>query len=215
MAMIGFAPMLWLVIVRGSPEQRTERQQLMEAISLGVIVPLAQRSALEFVDTSRYPYWRPTQYYYRGRIVNSLSPDYTRMRSWIDECHSLQPNHHSKCKSLRGNMSFQSRVIDCWTRQIVPLTRDVEYLALSYVWGKATDDENSQTSQISGAVPSPAPQTIEDAMSVVRGLEKRHLWVDRYCIWQSENRHLQIQNMHEICPKYDSACRGRQRWIRI
>lgn len=187
-----------VVTVRGSPDQRMERQQLMKAISLGVIVPLAQRSALQFMDASHFYDEVPSQYYYRGRIVNSLSPDFTRIRSWIDECNSLQPNCHFKCKSLRGNMSFQSRVIDCWTRQIVPLTRDLEYLALSYVWGKATDDENSQTSQTSGVVSSPAPQTIEDAMSIVRGLEKRYLWVDRYCIWQSESRHLQIQNMHEI-----------------
>ena len=35
-------------------------------------------------------------------------------------------------------------------------------------------------------------------MSVVRSIGKRYLWLDRYCIWQSENRHLQMQNMYEI-----------------
>ena len=179
-----------VAIVRGNSEQKPYIAQLLEAISLGLIVPLAQRSALQSSEISGY-------HHYRGRMVNSLSPDFTRIRSWIDECRSLRPTYHVKCKSLREGMSFQSRVIDCWTRQIVPLTQDLEYLALSYVWGKA-NDENSQTSQTSGFVPFPAPQTIEDAMSVVLGMEERYLWVDRYCIWRSENRHLQIQNMHEI-----------------
>ena len=180
-----------VAIVRGSSDRVLRGEQLLEAISLGVILPLAPRSALQLSETSGY-------HHYRGRIVNSISPDFTRIRTWIDECHSLRPTCHVKCKSLRKNMGFQSRVIDCWTRQIVPMTRDLEYLALSYVWGKATDDENSQTSQTSGFVPFPAPKTIKDAMLVVRGVGKRYLWVDRYCIWQSENRHLQIQNMHEI-----------------
>ena len=47
-------------------------------------------------------------------------------------------------------------------------------------------------------MPFNAPQTIEDAISVVLGIGKEYLWVYRYCIWQSENRDLQIQNMHEI-----------------
>ena len=179
-----------IATVRGKSDQELEPKQLLEAISLGLILPLAQRSALHQLEIPRYQY--------RGRIVNSLLPDFTRIRSWIDECHSLQPNCHFKCKSSRGNMSFQSRVIDCWTRQVVPLTRDLEYLALSYVWGSVIDDKNSQAAQTSGFVPYPAPQTIEDAMSVVRSMKKSYLWVDRYCIWQSENRHLQIQNMHEI-----------------
>ena len=180
-----------VAIVRGSSDLAPERKQLLEAISLGLIVPVAQGSTLQLSTISGY-------HRYRGRIINSISPDFTQIRSWIDKCHSLQPTSHFKCKSSREDMGFQSRVIDCWTRQIVPLTRDMEYLTLSYVWGKAVHDDSSQTSQTTGFVPLPAPQTIEDAMSAVRSLEKRYLWVDRYCIWQLEDRHLQIQNMHEI-----------------
>ena len=179
-----------IAIVRGGYDQRLDPKQLLQAISLGLIVPLAQRSAPELLEIPGY--------HYRGRTVNSLLPDFTRIRSWIDECHGLQSDCHVECKYSRGNVGFQTRIIDCWTRQIVHLTEDLEYLALSYVWGSSIDDKNSQTSQISGFVPFPAPQTIEDAMSVVRSVEKRYLWVDRYCIWQSENRQLQIQNMHEI-----------------
>ena len=163
-----------IAIVQGGSDQRPGPRGLLKATSLGLIVPLAQRFALHLLEISGCQY--------RGRMVNSLLPDFTRLRSWIDECHSLQSNCHVKCKSLRANVGFQSRVIDCWTRQVVPLTQDLEYLALSYVWGSVIGDKNSQASQNSGFVPFPAPQTIEDAMSVVRNLEKRYLWVDRYCI---------------------------------
>ena len=171
------------IVVGGSPHQHLSRKQLLKATSLGLILPISENSGYRHIS---------------GRVVNSGSPDFTRIRSWIDECHSLRPTCHDKCKFVPDNMDFQSRVIDCWTRQIVPLTRDLEYLALSYVWGRAIDDENSQTSRMSGFVPFPAPKTIEDAMSIVRSMGKRYLWVDRYCIWQSEDRHLQIQNMHKI-----------------
>ena len=177
-----------IAIVRGGFDQRLDPKQLLQAISLGLIVPLAQRSAINVLEIPGY--------HYRGRMVNSLRPDFPRIRSWIDECHSLQSEYHVNCKSLRADVDFQTRVIDCWTRQVVPLTRDLEYLALSYVWGRFIDDQNSQTSQT--RLPFPAPQTIEDAMSIVRKMEKRYLWVDRYCILQPENRQLQIQNMDKI-----------------
>ena len=175
-----------VAIVRVDSDQALDIAQLVKAISLGLILPLAEGSAVQPWDIfgSRR---------YRGRIVSSLSPDFTRIRSWIGECHSTKPGCHSECKSLRGNTTFQSRVRDCWTRQIVPLTRELEYLALSYVWGKAIDDETFQDPQnSSGFVQSPASQTIEDAMSIVRDMGERYLWVDRYCIWRLENRHLQI-----------------------
>jgi hypothetical protein len=35
-------------------------------------------------------------------------------------------------------------------------------------------------------------------MTIVRALHKRYLWIDRYCIWESEDKHLQIQNMDQI-----------------
>ena len=153
-----------IAIVRGEFDQRLDPKQLLQSISLGLIVPLAQRSALHLLEVPGY--------HYRGRMVHNLLPDFNRIRSWIDKCHSLQSNCHVKCKSSRGNVAFQTRVIDCWTRQVVPLLRDMEYLALSYVWGKLIDDKNSQASQTGGFVPFPAPQTIEDASQLFEELTK-------------------------------------------
>ena len=180
-----------IAIVRGHSDLAPANKQLLEAISLGLILPLAQGTFPPFSKDLSY-------HHYRGRVVSSLHPDYTLFASWIEDCYSSKSSSHVKCRFVRGDMGFQSRVINCWTREIVPLTQDLEYLALSYVWGRVTDDEDSQTSETSGWVPFNAPQTIEDAISVVLGIGKEYLWVDRYCIWQSENRDLQIQNMHEI-----------------
>jgi hypothetical protein len=56
------------------------------------------------------------------------------------------------------------------------LAQDLEYLALSYVWGnEATDIATYQTVQHGYSIPAHAPQTIEDAMSVVRNLGQRYL----------------------------------------
>lgn len=48
------------------------------------------------------------------------------------------------------------------------------------------------------------PQVIEDAMVVVRNLDRRYLWVDKYCIDQKDHdeKDLQIRNMDRI---YENA----------
>ena len=54
------------------------------------------------------------------------------------------------------------------TREIVPLAQDLEYLALSYVWGNETSETRiNETVQLGYSMPLAAPQAIEDAMSVV------------------------------------------------
>ena len=179
-----------VAIVRGSSDLAPANNQLLEAISVGLILPLSPESFWE-LKRRDHSYRN-----YRGRRVSNR-PDYALIASWIDDCCSSRFNTHVKCKFVREDMGFQSRVINCRTRDIVPLTRDLEYLALSYVWGRVTDDKDIQAAENTGWVPW-APRTIEDAISVVLSIGKEYLWVDRYCIWQSENRDLQIQNMHEI-----------------
>ena len=63
-----------VAIVRGASDQAQDIAQLMKAISLGLILPLAQGSAPQPPDSSGGRR-------YRGRIVKSLSPDFTRIRS--------------------------------------------------------------------------------------------------------------------------------------
>ncbi len=96
------------------------------------------------------------------------------------------------------------RVIDCSTQQVVPLQCDQEYFALCYVWGEGAPGLGSSSGDMSLHI-SDAPPVIKDAMTAAKELGGRYLWVDRYCIDQSdaEDMHNQISNMDQM---YEGAC---------
>ena len=134
------------------------------------------------------------EYYARSVLPSWI--DFSQLRTWISECQSSKEKAHSSCQLRRRSIS-NTHVIDCFTRNIVPLGQDHEYLALSYVWGnqehqrlEATAEEATHTQ-----LPRRAPATIEDTINIVKGLGWRFLWVDRYCIPTGEKRHEEIQNM--------------------
>lgn len=86
------------------------------------------------------------------------------------------------------------RVIDCLSLQIVSLPLGHQYVALSYVWG-SYGTSNKDTFDI-----RQAPATIQDAISAAQELGYRYLWVDRYCIDQSDHaqKHSIIQQMGKV-----------------
>lgn len=167
-------------------ERSAKRKQINEAVGKSILVPLPQTSCLSDSGISKYTY--------EGRSVSAKHPNFALMASWVEDCSS----HNGRCKRKPSKVNFQTRVIDCWTRKIVPLTENSEYLALSYVWRKGTQDSAMQQEMQDCDLPSSVPQTIGDALSVVRQLGRRYLWVDRHCIWTSEDKHTQTQNMHHI-----------------
>ena len=69
---------------------------------------------------------------------------------------------------------------------------------MAYCWRKAPGPDGLQHSKSLPA--SGVLQVIEDALSVVRNLEGRYLWVDRYCIDHEDlsSKHHQIQNKDKI-----------------
>ncbi|KAI0426892.1 heterokaryon incompatibility protein-domain-containing protein [Xylaria sp. FL1042] len=93
-------------------------------------------------------------------------------------------------------------LIDCERRRVVNYSTmdqtDLEYVALSYVWGGNSDVSTS----ISGGseLPTSLPRVIEDAILVTLSLGYRFLWIDRYCIDQHDasNKHEQIMHMDSI-----------------
>ena len=184
-------PSIVVAVVEGRASTISKGNRLHEATRRGFIVPVAQ-------DSPRRLLYPICPFLYRARAVSSTKINYARIGFWLRECQKSKHSYYVGISQPRWT-AFCTRVIDCETREILPLTPNYEYLALSYVWGKtANDAEVDQTDQSNHCLPDPAPQTIEDAMTVVRGLRKRYLWVDRYCIWQSEDKHLQIQNMDQI-----------------
>lgn len=111
----------------------------------------------------------------------------------------LEPNgDRYSWEALPGLM-----VIDCFSMRVVSAEPGCEYVALSYVWGSNTSDEEDSKFEpdLRGRR---LPQTIQDAMNVVRVLGKQFLWVDRYCINSTEpgTKHFMISNMDAI---YEAA----------
>lgn len=148
-----------------------------------------------------------------GRLVGPYA-DFELVKSWFDDC----TLHHGTTTCQTDASILQEipglRVIDCSSRRLVswsqlPKTQDRDYVALSYVWGTKSDNENDGNKDISDRtvdwpLPSKLPPLIEDTITAVTKLGFRYLWIDRYCIPQGdqEAKHAQIQNMDSI---YGSA----------
>ncbi|KAL5313548.1 hypothetical protein ACEPPN_017968 [Leptodophora sp. 'Broadleaf-Isolate-01'] len=121
--------------------------------------------------------------------------DFEFVGSRIEECISS----HENCQD--PDIDFwqfdTSRFVDVGERKIVLFDTSTppDYIALSYVWGSVKQISYSLNTTLPRL-----PQTIEDAMIVVRQLGKRYLWVDSLCIDQTNDEHKQsqIMIMHEI-----------------
>ncbi|KAH6637874.1 heterokaryon incompatibility protein-domain-containing protein [Boeremia exigua] len=125
----------------------------------------------------------------RVRKVKTDAVDYDMMRGWLETCARL---HGRACVPVQSVVVPGFKLIDCLTRAIVaPGEGGFEYVALSYVWG-APDSRDGN--------PLTFPKTIEDSMVVTKELGLRYLWVDRYCIDQSNaaEKHTQINMMNYI-----------------
>lgn len=124
--------------------------------------------------------------------LENANIDFPQLKAWQEECCNT---HTSSCaKPDEPEPIAGMKVIDVFTRGIIPATLDLDYAALSYVWGTG----NQETPQ--NGLPNPAPKTIEDALEVTKMLGIPYLWVDRYCIRQDreDEKHDQISRMHLI-----------------
>ncbi|GKZ53733.1 hypothetical protein AnigIFM49718_007610 [Aspergillus niger] len=124
--------------------------------------------------------------------------NYTRLKEWVKNCES---HHGPRCTCSPSPPPFLLKVIDCQTRKIVPLQPGWEYFALSYVWGTPSLEETAgQIQKRKPSLPDNVHGTIEDAITVVRNLGGRYIWVDKYCIDQdnAQEKHDQISHMDLI-----------------
>lgn len=117
---------------------------------------------------------------------------------WITEC---KTSHSDVCTPGSSTRLHNLQVIDCNTRNITRAPAMCEYVALSYVWGPAS---NADLEYVFPTLPARLPQTIEDAITVTKSLGWRYIWIDRYCIDQNdpEDKMRQILQMGAI---YSSA----------
>ncbi|KAM0807515.1 putative Heterokaryon incompatibility protein-domain-containing protein [Seiridium cardinale] len=117
----------------------------------------------------------------KGVILNHEKVDYEPLRGW---CKMIEQIPREAMDVLPVN------VIDCHKRELVPVKGPCDYVALSYVWGKVVVQETAPEGQ---SLPDRLPRAVEDAMAVVRELGLRYLWVDRYCLDQSNKAEFQAQ----------------------
>lgn len=116
-------------------------------------------------------------------------------------------NHQKKDQDLQelnrrtngakdSNLPKGMRFIDCHhdsAQAIAVSTSNLEFVALSYVWGMPEADADIHMTSNTSLI----PRTIRDAMTVVKELGLRYLWVDKYCI-EERNRHTIISQMDKI-----------------
>jgi hypothetical protein len=127
--------------------------------------------------------------------------DFAKARLWLEICKQC---HHSLCGVETIHVPDMN-LIDCEDRTIVEANETTPWLALSYVWGAANQHQSplpvDETGYRKGSrLPELVPRVIQDAMTVTKQLGYRCLWVDEYCIDQSNLIHLrtQINNMGQI-----------------
>jgi hypothetical protein len=125
-------------------------------------------------------------------------PDYTLIRSWIHACAS---SHRSCVVDHDTHSLAKIRLVDVYSRMVVPYPADTspDYVALSYVWGGI----RQASVKLEHAL-TPLPSTIEDALTVVRALGLRYLWVDSLCIDQESDEH-KLSQISVMASIYRSA----------
>jgi hypothetical protein len=129
------------------------------------------------------------------RTIKADQIDFSVMRGW------WAPQNKIRNMPYRSHdaANFPARVIDCRTGRIVAANNRV-YVALSYVWGKPVpgyyDDDTSSEDEL----PEVLPATVKDAIIATQQLGYHYLWVDKYCINQSDEQDKihQVQNMDII-----------------
>lgn len=120
------------------------------------------------------------------------------VKGWLNFC---EENHSSICgKAVHSDEVHSLYMIDCDSRVVVELIGPTRYIALSYVWGESECQSTVVIGDSSWALPSKIASTIEDAIVLTLALGVKYLWVDRFCIDQTnqEAKHQQIRHMDFI-----------------
>lgn len=137
--------------------------------------------------------------------------DTERIRQWLNIC-MLEHKHLEKSvvSSVQDGTFTLLKLIDAQCMKIVPASRIAAYAALSYTWGsnhpsnmdipnKADVPTNANRNfEAVYRLPRSLPRVVEDAIRLIKALGIRYLWIDRYCIDQSN-----IPELHEHLRRMD------------
>ncbi|KAF2089186.1 HET-domain-containing protein, partial [Saccharata proteae CBS 121410] len=145
----------------------------------------------------------------RWRRLDPGKIDFGILRAWLGNCSEC---HEEKlCRPSPGASLEGLRAINCQTKTIEVVAPGSQYIALSYVWGTAASASSTTSaatpiprSASDASLPASAPLVVKDAMEVVIQLGHTYLWVDQFCINQTDvaEKSYLIANMDAI---YDCA----------
>jgi len=117
--------------------------------------------------------------------------DFAMVQEWLKSCNE----HHSKCrlqgeekpddKRKRRLEEEELRLIDVETREIVRPKRRLPYVTLSYVYIQQGAAPTVVPPPNGNRLPDQLPQTIADALRATKAIGERYLWIDAYCIDQT------------------------------
>lgn len=116
--------------------------------------------------------------------VRKLQPDQIDYGIFTSLFRFCEENHPICAQSGVLNDLAGLRVIEISTRAVVEAPARCRYVALSYVWGRATEDPGLHEDE---DLRHPPP-VIEDAISATSSLGYEYLWVDRY-VGAGKSRH--------------------------
>jgi hypothetical protein len=144
---------------------------------------------------------------YETGTIATATIDFGKIKSWLDNCtrdHGANTTR-SLIKAERYRRKLDLILLDTELECLVKKPSTEQYIALSYVWGgtnllRATSS-TIQDLQKPGALRSQhsIPRVVQDAMTVVKKLGHRFLWVDCLCIVQdSDEKHRHIATMDII-----------------
>lgn len=137
---------------------------------------------------------------------SSSEAAFARASEWLSYC----VKHDKACTP--PNDWWPKRLIDVNLGNqeghpfLVEPTAPVTYTCLSYCWGPDTDDvlrtnKDNIDQHFSAISINSMPKTIQDAVTVCRGMKIPYLWVDSLCI-QQDNHHVWLEESSDMDRTY-------------
>ncbi|KAM7212172.1 hypothetical protein V8F06_012424 [Rhypophila decipiens] len=159
-----------------------------------------RRGCLAFGDALYIPSKKGKEKEY-GRsscLLPRLFPELNvgRVLRWVDSCTAkhdclLQPHLEPLSRVFPGLEVL--RLIDVVQCCLVETREPAEYIVLSYVWGSVANFRLTKANRLNLMLPGALqkvdhllPKTIHDAITLVRRLGIRYLWVDSICLLQND-----------------------------
>jgi hypothetical protein len=123
-------------------------------------------------DFDPYIYFRESREHYQEARTTHVYLQTYLIQRWLQKCRDT----HGKCTPSRKDALPGLKVIDCHQCCVVLAPASCSYVALSYVWGQAIKNQETDP----GISDLNLPQTIKDSINVTLLLGYRYLWIDRY-----------------------------------